>query len=96
MMKNGQTKVPLDRIPAFAAACRIHPVFFLRLALAEYHPEIWNVLVNNIGFPLTANEWDIDTDQLVAPENEIEMTPERTFRVMAALESPRWVVRVNC
>lgn len=44
MMKTGETKVPIDRIPALAEACDVDPHAFLRIAMQEYHPEIWGVL----------------------------------------------------
>ena len=44
MMKNGETKVPIDRIPALAKACDADPKDFLRVAMTEYHPEMWDVL----------------------------------------------------
>lgn len=44
MMKQGQTKVPIEKIPALAAATGTAPGPFLALALKEYMPEAWNVL----------------------------------------------------
>lgn len=77
MMKQGKTKVPLDRIPGLAAACHVDPVYFLRLALEEYHPEVYAVLVNTLGVPMTENEHElILIYRLVAPNNEIEIRPD--------------------
>lgn len=56
MLKLGQTKVPLDRIPALAHACDVDPAEFLEIAMQEYHPEIWNVLHGIFGPPLSPNE----------------------------------------
>ena len=44
MMKLGQCKVPIDRIPALAKACGVPAAPLLKVALAEYHPEILEVL----------------------------------------------------
>ncbi|WP_439524872.1 helix-turn-helix domain-containing protein [Marivita sp.] len=41
MMKTGETKVPISRIPALAEALDIEAGLFLKTALREYHPEIW-------------------------------------------------------
>lgn len=41
MMKTGECKVPISRIPALAEALGIDPEQFLKTALREYHPEIW-------------------------------------------------------
>ena len=56
MMQQGLTKVPIGKIPAFAGALGVDPVHMLRLALAEYHPEVWEVIGTTIGEPLTENE----------------------------------------
>lgn len=87
MMKTGETKIPLDRIPALARACLVDPVYFLRLALEEYQPEIWQVLVNTLGHPLTENEWEIvGAYRIASLEAEVEMTAERVVRVLEALD----------
>lgn len=52
MLKKGEMKLPLDRIPDLAKACHVDPTFVFRLAMEEYHPAIWEVLVNTIGMPL--------------------------------------------
>lgn len=56
MMSNGQTKIPINKIPLFSRALGVDPAHMLRLALAEYHPEIWDVIDATIGRPLTENE----------------------------------------
>jgi transcriptional regulator with XRE-family HTH domain len=48
MMKTGQTKIPVEKIPALAAAMGIETAPFLRLALQEYMPETWNVIYANL------------------------------------------------
>lgn len=40
MIKQGQTKMPLARIPQMARALEVDPLEFLRLALGEYMPEL--------------------------------------------------------
>ena len=40
MMKQGLTKIPIDRIPALARACGVAPELFVRTALMEYHPRL--------------------------------------------------------
>lgn len=61
MLKNGQTKVPLTRIPALAQVLEIDQTAFLECALLEYHPEVHEVLTEVLGLPL-----DPDEEQLVA------------------------------
>jgi hypothetical protein len=56
MMQNGTCKVPLARIPALAKACGVAPVPFLRIALQEYHPEVWSVIGKVLGGLLSDDE----------------------------------------
>ena len=56
MMKTGETKVPLNRIPALAEACGVDAASFIRIAMTEYHPEIWRVLETEFGANLTEDE----------------------------------------
>lgn len=39
MIKNGETKVPLDRVPAFAKALEVDPVQFLQLVLQQHYSQ---------------------------------------------------------
>ncbi|SDK82986.1 helix-turn-helix domain-containing protein [Aliiruegeria lutimaris] len=57
MMKSGETKVPIERIPALAEACDADPVDFARIALLEYYPEIWGTL--NLVFDPKLTDRDI-------------------------------------
>jgi transcriptional regulator with XRE-family HTH domain len=56
MMRRGTCKVPLDRIQALAEACGVPPAPFLRIAMEEYHPEVWKTLQQVFGSVLTQNE----------------------------------------
>ncbi|ODM49730.1 hypothetical protein A9320_28300 [Ruegeria sp. PBVC088] len=44
MMKTGECKVPISRIPTLAAALGVDASDFLETAMQEYHPEIWMTL----------------------------------------------------
>lgn len=57
MMKRGETKVPIERIPALAEACDCDPQQFLRVAMNEYYPEAWGVL--NAVFDPTLSDRDL-------------------------------------
>ena len=60
MFKNGQTKLPINRIAPLARALEVDPVHLLRLVMLEYIPEIWecieNIMQNTL---LTANELEL-------------------------------------
>ncbi len=86
MLKQGQSRVPIERIPALADACMVDSAYFLRLALSEYHPEVFAVIVDTIGEPLTENERDmVICYRLIAPENQIEMNPMVTTAILDTL-----------
>lgn len=56
MMKQGQTKVPLEKAPLFAKACGVDPAAFTRLVMQEYWPDAWKALHETFGESLTTNE----------------------------------------
>lgn len=56
MMKQGITKVPLDKVPALARACGVDEAHFLQLAMSEYQPAIWKVIIDTVGEPLSSDE----------------------------------------
>lgn len=86
MMKQGQTKIPIDRVAALAAATHVDPAYFLRVVLSEYHEELYAVIVDTIGEPLTENERDmVICYRLIAPENQIEMNPMVTTAILDTL-----------
>ena len=71
MMRLGRMKVPIDRIPDIAAACGVDDRRFLRIALAEYHPEVWEVLKSSFGDVLTRAEQDLlAVYRLLDPDQE--------------------------
>lgn len=60
MMKTGQTKIPLNKVPKFAKVLGIDPTHLLRIAMQEYMPETWDVLEPIIGQALvTENEMEV-------------------------------------
>jgi len=59
-------KIPIERIPALARACQVDAAYFLRLALAEFYPATYAVIVDTIGEPLTENERDRGTAAIMA------------------------------
>ena len=56
MMQNGTCKVPIQRIPALAEACGVPAVPFVRIAMQEYHPEVWHVMEDVLGGFLAEDE----------------------------------------
>lgn len=56
MMKQGITRVPLNRIPALSETLEINAQTFLMTAIEEYHPGTHEVLVDVLGLPLSETE----------------------------------------
>tara|TARA_R110002051_G_scaffold237873_1_gene298696 strand:- start:17902 stop:18198 length:297 start_codon:yes stop_codon:yes gene_type:complete len=44
MMKSGETKIPVFRVPALAKACGVPELELLEIVLYEDHPEMWEVI----------------------------------------------------
>ncbi|MCI2395066.1 helix-turn-helix transcriptional regulator [Aliiroseovarius sediminis] len=59
MMKQGVTRVPLQRIPALAQTLGMDPSKFLLVAIEEYHPGVHEVLCDVLGLPLTDAEMGV-------------------------------------
>ena len=56
MMKNGDTKIPIDKIPLIARACGVDEKHFLRIALEEYMPENWKVIRDTLAADLVSDQ----------------------------------------
>jgi len=76
MIKNGTSKLPINRIASLAKALDIDPAHLLRVVMAEYSPDSWAAIELNMrGVVLTANELDL----------------VRKFRAATADKDPRLV-----
>jgi transcriptional regulator with XRE-family HTH domain len=49
MIKHGTTRVPIHRAPALARALGVDPAKLMRMALAEYSPEILEAIEGSLG-----------------------------------------------
>lgn len=61
MLKTGETRVPLDRVPSLAQTLGMDERLFLMVAIEEYHPGVHEVLVDVLGLPLSDAELGILT-----------------------------------
>jgi len=52
MIKQGRTKMPLDKIEAFSKACGCGPEKLMRTALKEYQPAVAKLISEIYKFPL--------------------------------------------
>ena len=59
MIKQGKTKVPLNKIGSLAKALEIDPVHFFKLVMSEYQPDLLDIITAITSQPLiTKNELD--------------------------------------
>lgn len=87
MMRLGNMKVPIDRIPAIALACGVNERYFLRIALQEYQPEVWEVLKSSFGEILTEAEQDLlTTFRIIDQDGEIEVDAVMVQALLALFE----------
>jgi transcriptional regulator with XRE-family HTH domain len=56
MIKNGDTKLPLDKVPALAKALGVDPKHLFRLTIEQHHPEVARVAHEIFGNVVTDNE----------------------------------------
>lgn len=59
MLKRGETKVPLDKVPALAKALHVDPTHLFRLALEQHSPQVAKIFQQIIGNTVTDNEFEI-------------------------------------
>lgn len=85
MFKTGETKVPIDRIPALAAACGADPKEFLVIAMEEYYPAAWSVLRDVLGEPISTEEDKLLAAYHLANCNGDVVIDARMFDVLSAV-----------
>lgn len=74
MMKQGLTKVPLDRIPALSQALGLDQTRFLLVAVEEYHAGVYEVLCDTLGLPFSdAEQGLVVLFRMASLRNEIEL-----------------------
>ena len=87
MMKTGETKVPISRIPALSAVLEVDTRRFLQIALREYHPEIWMTLDEFMRPNLSQMEEDIlETYHLALVDYDIPWTDQLKRTLTAVFE----------
>jgi hypothetical protein len=85
MIKQGKTRLPLDRIGLVARALKIDPRFLFELTLREYEPGLWRVAkdVFETDMFLTAHEQRL-VEQLRASDARLEVLTLDEFDDRAA------------
>lgn len=75
MIKQGKTKVPINKIGKMAKALNVDPIFFLKMCINEYMPDMLEAITAITNQPVfTANEIDfieeIRASKIVNPKLE--------------------------
>lgn len=56
MIKQGKTRLPLDKIGLMAKALEVDPVQLLKLCMEEYHPNTWKAIAPFLESAMTTDE----------------------------------------
>lgn len=60
MLKQGKTKLPINKVKVMARALGVDPIHLLRLTMLEYMPDTWEVISDVLGGTvLTTSEKNI-------------------------------------
>lgn len=81
MFKQGKTKLPINKVGAFAKSLGIDPLHLLRIAMSEYSRDTWEVIEDLIGKSLVTQEElailevirSVSEGQPIAPRSAIEI-----------------------
>lgn len=92
MFKQGTTKVPINKAPALAKAMNVDPVHFLKLVLAEYMPETWEVIAETLSLDQATTESEAKILSIVRNSSEgYDLAPETDQEVQELMEMVgRW------
>ena len=83
-MLEGKTQVPLSLIPALAGVFSLDERYMLLLAVEEYHPGVYEVLVDVMGIPRADAELGI---HIMFRLGTLRLEYERRHAFVKALES---------
>jgi predicted XRE-type DNA-binding protein len=56
MIKQGLTKLPINKVGPMARALNVDPVYLLRLVMMEYHPGSWETIDEFLGTQLVSKQ----------------------------------------
>ena len=83
MFKRGETKIPLDKIPALARAINVDPSYLFRMAMEQYWPDNYKAIASEFGAVITANEREfVEEIRKITGNSDPKFTP----KIAAALK----------
>lgn len=77
MIKQGSTKLAIDKVPKFAKALKIDPARLLKMVYKEYDEAKWEAITEIMGEPVTKTERAVlALLARIAPSTEVESPME--------------------
>lgn len=91
MIKQGKTKLPLEKIGRFAKAIEVDPIHLFKLCMQEYQPDTWIEIQKMFSQPiLSINEIEIvETVRSANVVNPKLRTDEERLNLVKAIETLR-------
>jgi hypothetical protein len=87
MMKRGEARVPLAKVPALAKSIGVAPAFLFKLALQQYWPDYPDTVAAVFGTVVTKNEAAILASiRLSSNDSDPQLTPELEHALMQAFD----------
>jgi hypothetical protein len=87
MMRHGEVKVPIDKVPALARALNMDPAFLMRLTLQQYWPKSAEAIAHVFGSILTRNEVKmLEVIRSATSNSDPEVTPELECKIRTVFE----------
>lgn len=71
MLKQGATKLPINKIAAMSKALGVDPTFLFRLVMSEYEPETWAVIEEQILHQPVISDNEFAIIQVIRKSNVI-------------------------
>jgi hypothetical protein len=78
MIKQGKTKLPINKVGPLAEVLKVDPVHLLRLVMEEYVPDTWAAIQDLIGKSLVTDGEMTVVQVLRANANGHDLTLEKT------------------
>lgn len=77
MIKQGKTKIPMDKITEFAKALEVDQIHFLRIVMREYWPRTWAALEETIGSHRLVSESEVKLLEIIREASQgIDVMPK--------------------
>lgn len=69
MIKQGHTRLPIDKVGLFAKALGLDPRYLLRITMQEYMPQTWEVIAEVLGDDINLSQEELNVLGIVRQAN---------------------------